>query len=349
MRQDETFPIHRVRTGSISRRERLGALTAVVFLLWLPGCAYWPRGGEVGSNAAYVGGDYSRIHEGRYERVWMESLRAVSAMGLDVIRMDVDGLGGTITARRRDDTSIRLQVNPAGANATTVKIRVGTSGDSEFSERIQAKISRGLRDVVEIGTGFVVKPDGLLLTAWHLLQDAQTITVTCPDQAPQSANPRETSRINDLAVIHIPLSGLPYLSLAEAGSLRVGDPVFTIGFPLADILGPDPKFTDGSVSALSGHGGEATLMQVTVPIQPGNSGGPVLTYEGEVVGVVTSSAAVRTFLEVTGTLPQNLNWAVKAEYALPLFEQPPAQPRAQSRRAAIDRGLSATCMIEAHR
>lgn len=349
MRQDEAHPVCKVRVGYISRRERLLALAAVVFLLWLSGCAQWPPGGEVGSGAAYVDGDYSRLHEGGYKRVWMEALRTVSAMGLEVIRLEIDGLGGTITARRKDDTPIRLQVNPAGAKATAVRIRVGTSGDREFSERIQAKISRGLRDMVEIGTGFVVKPDGVLLTASHILQDAQTITVTCPDQAPQSAIPEKTSRIDDLAVIQIPLSGLPYLSLAEAGSLRVGDPVFTIGFPVADLLGPDPKFTDGSVSALSGRGGEATLMQVTVPIQPGNSGGPVLTYDGEVVGVVTSSAAVRAFLAVTGTVPQNLNWAVKAEYALPLFEQPPAQPRADSRRAAIDRGLRATCMIEAHR
>ncbi len=349
MGQNESFPVSNVRVGYTPRRERLVALAAVVFLLSLPGCALWPAGGEVGSSSVYVYGDHFRLHEGGYKRVWMETLRAASAMDLEVIRMEIDGQGGTITARRKDDASIRLQVNPAGANATTVKIRVGTSGDQEFSERIQAKISRGLRDMVEIGTGFVVKPDGVLLTAWHLLQDAQTITVTCPDQAPQSAIPGKTSRIDDLAVIQIPLSGLPYLSLAEAGSLRVGDPVFTIGFPVADLLGPDAKFTDGSVSALSGHGGESALIQMTVPIQPGNSGGPVLTYEGEVVGVVTSSAAVRAFLAVTGTLPQNLNWAVKAENALPLFEQPPAQPPAHSRRAAIDRGLRATCMIEAHR
>jgi S1-C subfamily serine protease len=325
------------------------ALTAVAFLLWLSGCASWPQGGEVGSGVAYVGGDSSRIHEAGYKRVWMEALRAVSATDLEVIRTEIDGLGGTITARRKDDTSILLHVNPAGANTTRVKIRVGASGDWELSERIQAKISRGLRDMVEIGTGFIVKPDGVLLTAWHILEDAQNITVTCPDQDPQPAIPGETFHLDDLAIIQIPLTGLPYLSLAEAGSVRVGDPVFTIGFPVFDLLGPDPKFSDGSVSALSGHRGEASLIQVTVPIQPGNSGGPVLTYEGEVVGVVTSSAAVRAFLAVTGTLPQNLNWAVKAEYALPLFEQPPAQPRAENRRAAIDRGLRATCMIEAHR
>ncbi len=349
MGQTDAFSVCKVRARSFSRGERLVALTAAVFLFLLPGCALWPLGGEVGSGATYVHGEHSLLHAGGYERVWMEALRAVSAMDLEVIRTEIDGQGGTITARGKDDTSIRLQVNPAGASVTTVRIRVGTSGDWEFSERIQGRISRALRDTVEIGTGFVVKPDGVLLSAWHILQDAHTITVTCPDQAPQSANPRQTSRSNDVAVIQIPLSGLPYLPLAEAGSLRVGDPVFTIGFPVADILGPDPKFTDGSVSALSGHGGESTLIQVTVPIQPGNSGGPVLTYDGEVVGVVTSSAAVRAFLAVTGTLPQNLNWAVKAEYAMPLFEQPPVQPRADSRRAAIDRALKATCMIEVHR
>ena len=75
----------------------------------------------------------------------------------------------------------------------------------------------------------------------------------------------------------------------------------------------------------------------------------MLTSEGEVVGVVTSSAAVRAFLSMTGTLPQNLNWAVKAEYARPLFDVPPAQPPASTRRAAIDRALQATCLIEVRR
>ena len=332
----------------LSRAARLVALSAVVPLL-VPACALSPRGTDIGSPTIYVRGEYSRPHAGGYGRVWMEALRALRALDWEVLGIERDSRGGTITARRTDDTSINLRVNPTGAETTIVTVRVGMSGDWASSERLQAKISRGLRDEVEIGTGFVVRPDGVLVTARHLVQAGGVITVTCPDQPPRVASPREISRSHDVAVLSISLSGLPYLSLAEAGSLRIGDPVFTIGFPVADLLGLDPKFTDGAVSALSGPGSNATLMQMTIPIQPGNSGGAVLTAEGEVAGVVVSSAAVHAFLTVTGTLPQNLNWAVKAEYARPLFEPPPEQPVAASRRAAIDRALQATGLIEVRR
>ena len=147
--------------------------------------------------------------------------------------------------------------------------------------------------------------------------------------------------------MHIAASGLPYLSLGKAGALQLGDSVFTIGYPATDILGPEPKFTDGSISSLSGLGGEASLLQMTVPVQPGNSGGPVVNGQGYAVGVVTSSAAVRPFLKATGTLPQNINWAVKADYAAPFFEAPAAQPAAGDRTEAISRTIKATCMVEA--
>ena len=138
-----------------------------------------------------------------------------------------------------------------------------------------------------------------------------------------------------------------YLPLAAPRSGRVGDHVFTIGFPAPDLLGPAPKYTDGAISALSGLQGEAVLMQTTVPKQPGNSGGPIVNEQGQVVGIVVSTAAIETFVARTGTLPQNVNWAVKAEYALPLFEAPPPSATAVSRRQAIENTLAATCLIEA--
>jgi hypothetical protein len=70
---------------------------------------------------------------------------------------------------------------------------------------------------------------------------------------------------------------------------------------------------------------------------------------GQVVGVVTSTAAVLTFVRATGALPQNVNWAVKAGYALPLFEQPPKREPAQNRPAAIERAMQAVCFVEATR
>lgn len=199
------------------------------------------------------------------------------------------------------------------------------------------------------GTGFLVAPDGLVLTAFHVIQDAKTIVVTCPGRAALPATPRTLTRNNDLALLHIPAAGLPYLSLGPAAGLQLGDPVFTIGYPATDLLGPEPKFTDGSISSLAGLLSEASLLQMTVPVQPGNSGGPVVTAQGYAIGVVTSSAAVRPFLKATGALPQNINWAVKADYAVPLFAAPPAQPAAADRTDAIRRATQATCIVDAGR
>jgi S1-C subfamily serine protease len=85
---------------------------------------------------------------------------------------------------------------------------------------------------------------------------------------------------------------------------------------------------------------------MSIPVQPGNSGGPVVASDGSVVGVVTATEAVAAFLQATGTLPQNINWAVKAEYAKPMFDQPPApKPMAKSRSEAIQRATQASCLV----
>jgi hypothetical protein len=110
-----------------------------------------------------------------------------------------------------------------------------------------------------------------------------------------------------------------------------------------------PKFTDGSVSALSGPEDEEGLLQISVPIQPGNSGGPLVNERGEVVGIVTSTAAVETFLSKTGSLPQNVNWAVNVDYARRLFDSPPEESGAVSsvsRKDAVEMVRRALCMVK---
>jgi S1-C subfamily serine protease len=97
--------------------------------------------------------------------------------------------------------------------------------------------------------------------------------------------------------------------------------VFTIGFPVDYILGREPKFTDGAISALSGIRGEATFLQITVPIHPGNSGGPLLSEDGKAVGVIASTMAFQPFMEHTKAMPQNINYAVSGSFVAPLLSQ----------------------------
>lgn len=122
-----------------------------VIPLWLPllgGCALFLVGAGAGAGVgtvAYVRGEHSQVHAGNYERVWSATLAALHQMNIRVIKTEKDALGGTITARRADDTSITIKVDPTGTDTATVKIRVGMFGDRAQSESIQARIVSNLR------------------------------------------------------------------------------------------------------------------------------------------------------------------------------------------------------------
>jgi S1-C subfamily serine protease len=196
------------------------------------------------------------------------------------------------------------------------------------------------------GTGFLVDSHGTLLTSNHVVSGARRITVRCDGVGVATATVKAASASTDLAVLSADLRNSSFLSLARPRTAAVGQRVFTYGYPVTGLLGMEPKFTDGTISSLSGIGGEQAFMQVSVPVQPGNSGGPVVAESGEVVGIVAAAAAVAPFLRSTGTLPQNVNWAVKAEYAGLLFDAPAMQPATRSREEAIKRVAKSLCLVE---
>src|SRR3990172_96958 len=198
------------------------------------------------------------------------------------------------------------------------------------------------------GTCFAVSQNGTLLTAYHVVKDAKSIRVHLADGTATEAKLQTFNAKRDLAILRIDLRTPHYLSLslAPGESVRVGERVFTMGYPAPDLLGQEPKFTEGSISALSGPGGEAGLLQVSVPVQPGNSGGPLINEHGRVVGVVSSTAGVQAFLSATGALPQNVNWAIKADYARALFDAPTPNPVPVSREETVKDVREALCMVE---
>ena len=133
------------------RRRYWQACLGGLILLLLPvlgGCALMLVGAGAGAGAgtvAYIQGEHSQVHAGNYDRVWSATLAALSQMNIKVIKTEKDALSGTISARRADDTSVTVKVEPTGADTTTVKIRVGMFGDRAASESIQARIVSGLK------------------------------------------------------------------------------------------------------------------------------------------------------------------------------------------------------------
>jgi S1-C subfamily serine protease len=198
---------------------------------------------------------------------------------------------------------------------------------------------------MSLGTAFFVRPDGLLLTALHLVDGARSVAVACPGREPANATLGNGVRGQDLVALKTSLVAPAYLTLRDTRALLPGDPIFTVGFPGATTGDAVPKFSDGSVSAVTGPDAETAFLQMTIPVQPGNSGGPVVAADGSVVGVVSSGAAVILLLREPGIFPQNVSWAIKADFGSPLFEPPPALPAAKSRSEAIDRATRSACRV----
>jgi S1-C subfamily serine protease len=166
---------------------------------------------------------------------------------------------------------------------------------------------------ISTGTGFFINPSGQLLTAAHVLRDcvaieAQQEGVTFP------VTRRAESALLDLAVVD---SGRPTgaaLPLRKDQTLILGESLTNVGFPLSGLLATTPNITRGNVSARAGLKGSAGLFQFSAPIQPGSSGGPIVSDGGELLGVTVSTLNVSA-LVTQGLLPQNVNFALDARYA----------------------------------
>lgn len=159
------------------------------------------------------------------------------------------------------------------------------------------------------GTGFVVSGAGHVLTNRHVIEGCGSLTV---GQSP--AKVLATDETFDLALL---------LSLGEAGvaparfaaePARLNSDVTVAGYPLPDLLG-GLNVTRGAVSSLKGIGGDGINMQITAPVQPGNSGGPVANAAGQVVGVVVAKLDAAAVAEVYDDIPQNVNFAIRGEIA----------------------------------
>lgn len=178
------------------------------------------------------------------------------------------------------------------------------------------------------GTGWFCQ-GGYVVTCYHVVKGHKIITVVSGNLPRRKASVMTRDETNDLAVLKLDDdSNLPAGIPIGQRSLSLGEKVFTIGYPRIDLLGQSPKLSDGVVSSTQGMHDDPRTLQMSVLIQAGNSGGPLLDRKGEVVGVVQSKLSAVTAFAWTGDPPQNVNYAVKAAYVQPLIGNLPAQSAA---------------------
>ena len=168
------------------------------------------------------------------------------------------------------------------------------------------------------GSGAIVSAQGNILTAAHVVIGGAQIVVVTP-QGSHTATVLQIDEANDIAVLKI--EGGPYcpLPIAPSRRVRLGQTVATVGFPNVEIQGFSPKVTRGEISSQNGAGDDPRSWQISVPIQPGNSGGPLLDENGNLIGIVLSKLGIKAAV-ANGDMPQNVNYAVKSAYALALVE-----------------------------
>ena len=166
------------------------------------------------------------------------------------------------------------------------------------------------RQGVSTGTGFFVSEDGHLVTNAHVVKACSAIAVKTDDGAVQAGVVLATDATNDLALLK--LAKKPARVAALRIGARLGEGVEAFGFPHSDILSTGGNFTLGNVTALSGMRDDIRYLQISAPVQAGNSGGPLLDGSGALVGVVSAKLDAIKVMLASDDLPQNVNFAVKA-------------------------------------
>jgi len=217
---------------------------------------------------------------------------------------------------------------PSGANLETYrKVYLIESREDPrlVGPRINSRLKQTGFDVVDIqpdappvgmqSSGFVITPAGHLLTCAHAVGN-QTQATTWISGQRYSCRVLVADTNLDLALLLIDGEHPPFIPLQFDFGIHysMGQDVFSLGFPLAEILGVSPRLNKGLISATVGIDDDPKFVQFSAPVQPGNSGGPLLNAKGEVIGVINSTLSpMKILAQSGGDLPQNVNFAIKTD------------------------------------
>jgi hypothetical protein len=167
------------------------------------------------------------------------------------------------------------------------------------------------------GSGYIITSEGHLITNAHVIEGCSSITVSV---ASDHVKARVAARdpVNDLALL---ASDLKPKSVAVLRTgVRLGESIAVFGFPLYGLLATSGNFTLGNVTAVAGIGDDTRMVQISAPVQPGNSGGPLLDQAGNVVGTVVAKINAIKLARITNDLAENINFAIKSSIVISFLE-----------------------------
>jgi len=220
--------------------------------------------------------------------------------------LPVVGSGNGNTATRGTSEEVRTARLPQTRDKAA-----GTGGATPPTAR---------RGKLSIGSGFFVSRDGHIATNRHVVSGCRSIRVGYPNGQYRNATLVAAARRDDLAILKTALASRAVASFRAGSRPRLGDDVVIFGFPYFGVLAKSGNLATGNISALAGLANATSYYQVSAPMQPGNSGGPVIGASGNVIAIAQSKLNAIKIAKVTGDIPQNINFAIKGSVILEFLE-----------------------------
>lgn len=193
-----------------------------------------------------------------------------------------------------------------------------------YTEHTPAKLFSSQDESLEListGSGFFVNNQGQVITNKHVVSQCLGISISV-DGKEKPASILYSDEYADVAILDTGLTETDFVELLPSnGKVRLGEDIIAVGFPLRGELSSDPSLTTGNISSLSGLGDDKKIVQISAPIQPGNSGGPLIDKNGYLVGVVQSKLNALRLAQYTGDIAQNVNFAINTSTLIQVLDK----------------------------
>ena len=233
----------------------------------------------------------------------------VATAGHAVLNFDLRSTGPVIAALANCVTRVKADGLDKAGDFTKGAAKPAATADKQGPPPA-GKPGKGTKS--GFGTGFVVSAAGHIVTNNHVIDGCSELKGNLTGEAAMVLRVVSADANNDLALLQ-PASTATFKDFARIRdrSFHSGDSVVAIGFPYHGLLTSDFTVTTGIVSSLSGMRNDTRFLQISAPVQPGNSGGPLFDTSGQIVGVVTAKLPGLRIAALTGDIPENINFAIK--------------------------------------